>query len=161
VVFERGTGGLFAFPFSLDHLEKTATGFRMAEMASLPSVADDGTLLYLKTEAAPRGQIVWVDRAGKIVGNVGGPIDGLAWIRLSPDEESMRASMTAKVTAINAEKREVTLKGPDGKEKTLTESRGSRDSSLITRWRESSVSLGTDVPKDTPACPDMDAPKSY
>jgi hypothetical protein len=33
--------------------------------------------------------------------------------------ESMRASMTAKVTAINPETREVTLKGPDGKEKTL------------------------------------------
>jgi Cu/Ag efflux protein CusF len=35
-------------------------------------------------------------------------------------QESMRASMTAKVTAINPETREVTLKGPDGKEKTLT-----------------------------------------
>jgi len=35
-------------------------------------------------------------------------------------EESMRASMTAKVTAINPEKREITLKGAEGKEKTLT-----------------------------------------
>jgi len=35
-------------------------------------------------------------------------------------EESMRASVTAKVTAINPEKREITLRGPEGKEKTLT-----------------------------------------
>src|SRR5688572_21072587 len=35
-------------------------------------------------------------------------------------EESMRVSITARVTAINPEKREITLKGPEGKETTLT-----------------------------------------
>ena len=35
-------------------------------------------------------------------------------------EESMRASLTAKVTDINREKRQVTLKGSEGKERTLT-----------------------------------------
>src|SRR5688500_8125915 len=35
-------------------------------------------------------------------------------------EESMRASLTAKVTDIDREKRQVTLKGSEGKERTLT-----------------------------------------
>jgi hypothetical protein len=35
-------------------------------------------------------------------------------------EQSMRASVTAKVIAINPEKREITLRGSEGKEKTIT-----------------------------------------
>ena len=55
-------------------------------------------------------------------------------------QESMRASMTAKVTAINPETREVTLKGPDGKEKTLTVDKS------VKRFDE--IKVGDDVKVD-------------
>jgi len=55
-------------------------------------------------------------------------------------EESMRASVTAKVTAIDPEKRQITLKGPEGKERTLTVDKAVR--------RFDEIKVGDDVKAD-------------
>jgi hypothetical protein len=55
-------------------------------------------------------------------------------------QRSMRVSMTAKVTAINPEKREITLKGPEGKERTVTVDKS------VQRFDE--IKVGDDVKVD-------------
>jgi len=98
VVFERldSTGGIWAFPFSLEKLERTGDMFCVAEQGSLPSVAKDGTLAYSPADAGHTvvRQMVWVDRSGKIVEPVGPAMSSLASVRLSPDERRIAAVTT-------------------------------------------------------------------
>jgi hypothetical protein len=95
VIFERidGAGGIWAFPFSLEKMERTGEVFRIGERGSLPSASDDGTLAYSPADAARIAvrQMVWVDRTGKIVEPLGTAMDSLRAAKLSPDEHRIAA----------------------------------------------------------------------
>ena len=57
--------GLWALPFSLETLKPAGEAFPIVENAGDPSVAKDGTLVYVDLFGGARGQLVWRDREGK------------------------------------------------------------------------------------------------
>jgi Tol biopolymer transport system component len=73
IVFRRegNSPGVWAVPFSLDRLERTGEPFPVAAGGIHPSVAGDGTLFYVTGSSTSRAQLLWVDRAGAVVGEIG------------------------------------------------------------------------------------------
>ena len=61
-----------AAPFSLDLLELTGPSFRIAAGAIYPSVSDDNTLAYLDLYGSEE-RLVWLDRRGGKLGEIGSP----------------------------------------------------------------------------------------
>jgi len=89
VIFQRSdeAEGIWAFPFSLEALERSGEPTRISQVGTIPSVSEDGTLvfgLFDLGEFAPR-QLVWLDRAGKTLKVFGPVMHGLGQQRLSPD----------------------------------------------------------------------------
>jgi Tol biopolymer transport system component/DNA-binding winged helix-turn-helix (wHTH) protein len=76
------TSDLWAQPFSLETLEATGAAFRIANNGMDPSVAADGTLVYLDGFS---DQLVWLNRQGERIGEVGKPGPGIYYPALSPD----------------------------------------------------------------------------
>ena len=87
VVFESGNleTNLYAAPFSLASIRFTGERFPIREDAKLPSVAEDGTLVYLESRGDRMKQMVWRNRSGGKIGTVGQPQLGLVMPELSPD----------------------------------------------------------------------------
>jgi Tol biopolymer transport system component len=87
IVFRRtrSKAGLWAVPFSLARLEVTGEPFLITPGGSLPSVANDGTLLYVNGASSGLHQLLWVDRDGVIGEAVGQPQTDVAAPALSPD----------------------------------------------------------------------------
>jgi len=84
--------GLWVLPFSLETLTATGEAFPIVEGGGLPSVARDGTLVYLDRVGSVEGQLVWRDRSGKRLGPIGRPQAGsIAFPALSPDGSRVAA----------------------------------------------------------------------
>ena len=80
------TNDLWALPFSLDTLRATGEAFPVAENSRYATVAEDGTLVYLDNLAGSgQEQLVWVDRDGNTVEEIGQPEGSVRNPRLSPD----------------------------------------------------------------------------
>ena len=82
-----GEAGLWALPFSIQTLQPTGEAFPITQDAGHPSVADDGTLVY--ADYAGGGglrQLIWTDREGKKLGEIGQPQESIDHPNLSPDE---------------------------------------------------------------------------
>jgi len=79
--------GLWAAPFSIDELRVTGEPFLITTNGVFPSVADDGTLLFVRNagEGGVRSQLVWVDRDGTVGETVGPEMDGISAPAISPD----------------------------------------------------------------------------
>ena len=77
--------GLWALPFSLETLKPTGEAFSIAENSGDPSVAEDGTLVYVDLLGGGRQQLVWRNREGKKLGVIGQPQDLIRFPALSPD----------------------------------------------------------------------------
>ena len=90
IVFRRGgdSGGIWALPFSLDRLEATGDPFLVALGGGHPSVSMDGALVYLAGATDVRSRMVWMDRTGTVVDELG-PAEPVArpFPNLSPDEK--------------------------------------------------------------------------
>jgi Tol biopolymer transport system component/DNA-binding winged helix-turn-helix (wHTH) protein len=84
LVFQSTTApqDLWAQPFSLDTLKTTGPAFAIVRKGSDPSVARDGTLVYADP---PSERLVWVNRQGQQVGEVGPRVVGAAFPSISPD----------------------------------------------------------------------------
>ena len=76
---------LLAAPFSLKSLQFTGERFPIRENASRPSMARDGTLVYVESSGARMKQMVWRDRRGTKIGTIGQPQLNLEMPELSPD----------------------------------------------------------------------------
>ena len=77
---------LWALPFSLETLRATGEAFPVAESSRYATVAADETLVHLDIfGSSGQQQLVWVDRAGKQVEEIGQPQDGISEPALSPD----------------------------------------------------------------------------
>jgi len=75
IAFTRGPEtqqALWALPFSLERMAPTDEAFRIVTNGSEPSVSADGTLVYGLRQPDPQ-QLVWVDRAGQLLGALGEP----------------------------------------------------------------------------------------
>ena len=83
-------GDLWAMPFSVRELKRTGDPFPIQRGASLPSIAGDGTLVYLKTTGGQE-QLIWKDRKGVKLGPVGQPQTEIVAPRLSPDASRIAA----------------------------------------------------------------------
>ncbi len=78
------TSALWAVPFSPEDSRMLGEPFLIAQSASHPSVAADGTLVYVDDPNNGQMHLSWLDRQGNIVGSIGRP---QAWIlgpRISP-----------------------------------------------------------------------------
>ena len=82
----RARGDLWALPFSLDNVEATGDSFLLAEDAARPSVSRDGTLVYTDPQR-PLQRLVWRDRSGRRIGEIGQAHHSISRIRLSPDQD--------------------------------------------------------------------------
>ncbi len=78
--------GLWALPFSIETLRATGEAFRVAEGLADPSLADDGTLVAVDFEDARPRQLAWFDRAGRKLGVIGRPQQGMSQPALSLDD---------------------------------------------------------------------------
>ena len=77
---------IWAMPFSIETLQRTGEPFPIRENASNPSVARDGTLVYVEVQGGSE-QLVWRDRSGqKLEEVIGQPQRRIAHVALSPDE---------------------------------------------------------------------------
>ncbi len=76
---------IWALPFSLRDLEPMGEPFLVAEGARFPSPAFDGTLVYLEPSRAGSQRLVWRDRQGRKVGEIGQPQKEIFLPSLSPD----------------------------------------------------------------------------
>ena len=81
-------------PFSLETLKATGEAFPIGEGMRAPSVAADGTLVYLNVVAAGRQQLLWRDREGKELGVIGRPQQNIRYPVLSPDGRRVAAEGT-------------------------------------------------------------------
>ena len=81
------TYDLWALPFSLDTLKATGEAFSIAQNSRDPTVATDGTLVYLDNFVAlqRQRQLVWLNRSGDKIGEIGLPQVWLGLPALSPD----------------------------------------------------------------------------
>ncbi len=77
---------LWALPFSLETLRATGEAFSVSENSRYATVAADGTLVYLATlGASAQRQLIWVDRDGNKVEEIGQPHGYVSDPALSPD----------------------------------------------------------------------------
>lgn len=78
--------GLWAVPFSVDTMKATGNPFPIAENSNHPSIAGDGTLVYLEGPAGTGlERLVWRDREGNPLGTIGQPQNQIHYPALSPD----------------------------------------------------------------------------
>jgi eukaryotic-like serine/threonine-protein kinase len=88
ILFQRSTeeDAVWAVPFLAEELRVAGEPFPVAEGASRPSVAKDGTLIHATGAGWVRMQLVWRDRSGNKFTTLGVPQSEIRGPRLSPDE---------------------------------------------------------------------------
>jgi Tol biopolymer transport system component len=87
IVFQRvdNNPGIWAVAVDPGTLKPRGEPFMLASGGLRPSVADDGTLVYVTDETWGLLQLSLVDRAGTVVGNIGDPRRGMQFAALSPE----------------------------------------------------------------------------
>jgi eukaryotic-like serine/threonine-protein kinase len=82
--------GLWALPYSGTFPIRIEDGFLVAPGAGQESASNDGSLLYSLASTTPHEhEMVWVDRQGRTVGQIGSAQPALVGVSLSPDEQSV------------------------------------------------------------------------
>jgi tRNA A-37 threonylcarbamoyl transferase component Bud32/dipeptidyl aminopeptidase/acylaminoacyl peptidase len=89
---EPNNAGIWALPFSLDSLEVRGDPFLVAPDGDDPSVSADGTLVYVRGAAMRTSQLVWFDREGRSLGQIGQPQENLIFPELSADGNRVAVS---------------------------------------------------------------------
>ena len=88
IVFSKPDGSqwnLWALPFALDTLQPRGEPFPIAGNANLPSVSEDGTLVFVGSSGWKLEQLIWCDREGKTLGEIGQAQPRIQSPALSPD----------------------------------------------------------------------------
>ena len=79
------THDLWALPFSLETLKAAGEAFPISENGLYPTVAGDQTLVYLDGIGSGQQQLVWLDRRGEKMGQIGQAQLAIRDPLLSPD----------------------------------------------------------------------------
>ena len=79
------THEIWALPFSLDALQATGEAFPVSGNGRGPTVAADGTLVYLDGSGSGQQQLVWFDRRGERTGEITLGQEVISDFALSPD----------------------------------------------------------------------------
>jgi len=90
---EPDNPGIWALPFSPSDLEVTGEPFLVVANGGPPSVAADGTLVYIPGGSEGDVQPAWVDRGGKLLGTIGEPLSARLFPVLSPDAGRVALTM--------------------------------------------------------------------
>jgi Tol biopolymer transport system component len=77
--------GVWALPFSLAKHQVEGEPFLVAADADVPSVSDDGTLVYVRGAASRMTRMLWVDRSGKTIAPIGPAQEQWPFPEISPD----------------------------------------------------------------------------
>jgi dipeptidyl aminopeptidase/acylaminoacyl peptidase len=85
--------GVWATPFAIEKGEITGESFILAPGAAAGDVSADGTLVYVRDAFENRGQLVRVDRSGRIVEEYGEAAESIRNGALSPDENRIVFTM--------------------------------------------------------------------
>ena len=87
ILFQRSPygRGVWALPFSFEKLEPTGDAFLVAEGMGDHSLAADGSLVAVEVLGGGQQQLVWRDRAGARLGEIGRPQIKIDNPALSPD----------------------------------------------------------------------------
>ena len=89
------SSNLWALPFSLGTLRAAGEAFPVSENSRYATVAADETLVYLDVfGASGQQQLVWVNRDGKRVAEIGQPNDQIRHAALSPDGRRVAVTVT-------------------------------------------------------------------
>ena len=88
------TDDLWALPFSLDTLKAAGEAFSISENSRGPTIAADGTLVYLDSYSSWQQQLVWLDRRGEKTGEIGQAQEGISFGALSPDGRLVAVTAT-------------------------------------------------------------------
>ena len=102
IVFQRQptNGGIWAAPFSLAKQEVTGEPFLIVSGGGRPTLADDGTLVYLRGSQSTNAQPIWTDGTGRELGVLGGAESGYqATARVSPDGQRVLISQAEDLEA--------------------------------------------------------------
>ena len=86
--------GVWAMPFSLETVQATAAPFLVRGNAINPSVGRDGTLIYQDASGTGDGQLVWLNREGRRVGEIGQIQRNIRHPTLSPDGRRVAVEAT-------------------------------------------------------------------
>ena len=94
LIYQASDGGrsLWALPFSIDSLRPEGESFLIAPDGMFPSVAANGTLVYLDPASEGGYQLVWRDRSGKKLGVIGQAQEKMGHASLSPDGRRVAVS---------------------------------------------------------------------
>ncbi len=77
---------LWALPFSLSSLKAAGEAFPLSQHSRGPTVATDGTLVYLDSAGSGQQRLVWRDRRGQKTGDMDLVQEAIRYPALSPDE---------------------------------------------------------------------------
>ncbi len=88
------TYDLWALPFSLETLKATGEAFPISENSRGPTIAADGTLVYLDSSRSGQRQLVWLDRRGEKTGEIGQAQEAIGSPALSPDGRLVAVTST-------------------------------------------------------------------
>ena len=85
ILYQAGhlTRSLWALPFSIETLEAAGEAFPIGDQSGDPSVAADGTLVYVSGRS--QRQLVWRDRVGKVAEKIGQSQQDFTYPSVSPD----------------------------------------------------------------------------
>ena len=87
VVFGGRGNSVWAIPFSPSRVRATGEPFLVADNAAFPSASLTGSLLFTRGKIATQtgSRMVWADRSGRIVSQIGDAQSGMAFPALSVD----------------------------------------------------------------------------
>ena len=88
------THDIWALPFSLDTLRATGDSFPVEEGGRAPTVALDRTMVYLDSAGGSFRRLIWRNRAGEKVGEIGTTAAVMRDPELSPDGQYVAISQT-------------------------------------------------------------------
>ena len=89
---ETTTPGLWALPFSLERLEATGPPFLVEPQASYPSVAANGTMIFVEGSVSGLGSLAWLDIAtGMVTPALKEQFPTIRFPKLSPDGSRVAA----------------------------------------------------------------------
>ena len=89
---DLGADELWALPFSLSSLGAVGEAFPITQNGGSPTVAADQTLVYLDGFGQQQRQLVWLDRAGQKIEEIGSPQFDSGDPALSPDGQKVAVS---------------------------------------------------------------------
>jgi Tol biopolymer transport system component len=95
LVYQRsgGNNGLWAARFSLEQMELTGEPILIDPEGAFASIAEDGSMLYVRGRLTNERQLVRVDRTGREIEPLGQPQDGMMWPALSPEGRTVAVSV--------------------------------------------------------------------